>query len=82
MSDSKVTFHVQINGGKVQTIEVLTGQYNLAALASLATLEFEEGRDYDVVKIWVPSLVEGGYGPYFIGWDGHKIVHPSDFRKW
>lgn len=76
------TFHVEINKGPVQIFETKTGQYTLAALASLAMLDFEAHPDYEVVKIWVPDLVEGGYGPYFIAWDGHRVGFPDDDRKW
>lgn len=78
----KTTFHVQINGGEEHTIEVKTSQYVLAALASLAILDFDHGEGCDVVKIWVPKLVEDGNGPYFYGWDGHQIIYPSDAQKW
>lgn len=75
-------FHVQINSGVVQTFETETGEYTLAALASLAMLDFDRHEDYDVVKIWVPELVEAGYAPQFIAWDGHRVGFPDDNRKW
>ncbi|ANJ76257.1 hypothetical protein ACUXPM_003765 [Ralstonia sp. 151470066-2] len=86
MSDSN-EFRVQINGGPEHVIAVLTGEYGLAALASLAMVEHEQrrgaGQDYDVVKIWIPEQVKGGYGPYFYAWDGHSFSScvPSE-RQW
>ena len=76
------TFTVQINGGHEQSLAVKTGQYTLAAIAALALLDYEQADDYDVVKIWVPDLIDGGYGPYFIAWDGHTRVQPADSRRW
>ncbi|UNK04044.1 hypothetical protein MMB19_29745 (plasmid) [Ralstonia insidiosa] len=43
MSDSN-EFRVQINGGPEHVIAVLTGEYGLAALASLAMVEHEQRR--------------------------------------
>lgn len=80
MSD-KTKFHVQINGGPEQTLEVKTGKYGLAAIASLALLDYVAHDDYDVVKIWIPELVEE-YGPYFYAWNGFGVGHPHDSRKW
>lgn len=65
-------FHVEINNGPTQTIEVRTGKYNLAAMAALALLDYDDERDFDVVKIWVQDLLPH-YGPYYYGWDGHQI---------
>lgn len=79
---AKNQFCVQINGGPEQILEVRTGVYKLAALASLAILEYESHDDYDVVKIWVPRLVAVGYGPYFVAWDGSTAGLPTDDRKW
>lgn len=81
MSDTR-KFHIQINGGHEQTIEVRTGEYTLAALASLAFFDYEKHDEYDVVKIWVPDLVTSGYGPYFVAWDGMNIGIPYESRKW
>lgn len=81
MSD-KTKFCVQINGGPEQTLEVKTSQYGLAAIASLALLDYESHDDYDVVKIWVPELIESGNGPYFYAWDGFTAGRPEDSRKW
>lgn len=67
------TFHVSINRGPEQVIQVRTGQYNLAAMAALAMLEYEEeDEETDIVKIWVPELMPQ-YGPYFYYYDGHKM---------
>lgn len=77
-----VQYQVQINGGLVHEIEFKTGQYILAALASLASLDFEPADDFDVIKIWVPHLVEAGYGPYFFAWDGHQVLRPDNARRW
>ena len=81
MTDA-TTFHVQINGGPEQTLVVKTGVYALAAFAALALLDYEPATDYDVVKIWIPHLTAGGYGPYFIAWDGHTRLVPPDQRRW
>lgn len=81
MSDP-LKFHVQINNGAEHIFETKTGEYTLAALASLAMLDFERHQDYDVVKIWVQELVEAGYAPQFIAWDGHRVGFPHDNRKW
>lgn len=74
-------FQVRINGGPEQTFHARTGVYTLAALAALAMLEYERHPEYDVVKIWVPSLVEAGYGPYFVAFDGHKVGVPISDRR-
>ncbi len=59
------TFHVQINDGPEQQVEVRSTQYHLAAVAALALLEHESRKpDPDIVKIWVPHLLPQ-YGPYF-----------------
>jgi hypothetical protein len=89
---------VEINGGQEQIIELRTTQYALAALASLALLEFLGRDDYDVVKIWQPHVLAGqianagknlqlqllhAYGPYFYSWDGHQLgVGVHDERRW
>lgn len=62
------TFHCRINGGDEQTIETTTGIYSLACIAALAVLTDKQIGD---VEIWVPRLVEAGYGPY------HYRVQPS-----
>lgn len=69
------TFKVEINNGPTQEISVRTGIYKLAAMASLAMLEYDDERDFDVVKIWCDDLVPE-YGPYFYAWDGHQIGRP------
>lgn len=74
-------FHVEINGGSEQVITTKTSEYALAALASLAQLDYKKHTDYDVVKIWVPKLVPE-YGPYFYAWDGHQMGFPEESRKW
>lgn len=66
-------YHVQINGGAVEKIQLRTPIYTLAAMAALAMLEYEGHPEYDTVKIWIPSLVDAGYGPYFYAFDGHQI---------
>ena len=78
----KTKFQIEINGGKTQEIETTTGQYNLAAIAALALCEYDHNEEYDVVKIWVPKLVEGGYGPYFYAFDGQNIGLPTADREW
>jgi hypothetical protein len=79
--EEKTTFHVQINGGKEQTIETRTSLYELAALAALAMCEYEHNSEYDVVKIWIPKLLPE-YGPYFYAYDGHNVGMPDEDRKW
>ena len=66
------TFHVKINDGPEQVIRTRTGVYQLAALAALSMLEYDEADDGDIVEIWCPNLVPE-YGPYFYGYDGHQI---------
>lgn len=78
----KTTFHVEINGGAEQKIEVVTSEYGLAAITSLGMLEYEQADHYQVVKIWIPDLLEDGYGPYFYAWDGFKAGTPEAHRKW
>lgn len=78
----KNTFHVEINGGVEQKIEVVTSEYGLAAITSLGMLEYEQADHYQVVKIWIPDLLEDGYGPYFYAWDGFKSGTPEAHRKW
>ena len=62
-------FHCRIDDGPEQTIETTTGVYSLACIAALAVLTDELTGD---VEIWVPHLVEAGYGPY------HYRVQPKD----
>jgi hypothetical protein len=81
-SKKKTIWHAQVNGGETQVVELTTSEYLLASLACLGLLEYTEAADYNVVKIWVPELVEAGYGPYFYGWDGHHCVFPSNDRRW
>lgn len=81
-SNKKHTFHIEINAGETQTIEVATSEYGLAAITSLGILDYERKDDYQVVKIWVPDLVEAGYGPYFYAWDGFNQGQPEPSRKW
>lgn len=82
-----IEYHVEINGEAEQIVGVPTSEYALAALASLAILEHNErrvaGREYDVVKIWIPEQVAGGYGPHFYVWDGDRFssVVPRE-RQW
>ena len=74
-------FHVEINGGKEQTIETKTSEYGLAAVAALAMLDYEPKNDYNTVKIWVPRHVPE-YGPYFYAFDGYNLGTPEADRKW
>lgn len=74
MTDT-TTFKVQINGGHEQSLVVKTGQYTLAAIAALALLDYEQADDYDVVKIWVPDLIDAGYGPYFTTSVFSRLTH-------
>lgn len=78
----KHLFHVQINGGPEQKIEVTTSEYQLAAITCLGILEYDRLDDYNTVKIWIPDLVEAGYGPYFYAYDGHNIGFPEKSREW
>lgn len=85
MSDDttkRYTFHVEINGGPEQKIEVVTSEYGLAAITSLGMLGYERADHYQVVKIWMPDLLVDGYGPYFYAWDGFKCGTPETHRKW
>lgn len=56
-----VRFHVRIDDGPEQTIDTLTGLYSLACIAAVATLTDLQSAD---VEIWMPHLVDAGFGPY------------------
>ncbi len=75
------TFHVEINKGPEQIIQVKTSQYGLAALAALAMLDYIEAQEWNIVKIWVPELMPD-YGPYFYAFDGHVVGYPSLNERW
>lgn len=55
-------FDVKINNGPQHHIVVQTGEYRLAAAASLAILGHDDLPA--VVEIWSSDLVQHGYGPY------------------
>lgn len=78
--DKPVTWKVQINGEQVQEFTTRTSLYKVAAMAALAQLEYTPQDDYDVVKIWVESLLPD-YGPYFYAFDGYQIGYPEENRK-
>ncbi|WP_155008549.1 hypothetical protein [Pseudomonas amygdali] len=73
----KTTFHVEINGGAEQKIEVVTSEYALAAITSLGMLEYERADHYQVVKIWIPELVYDRDNPADIRanvpYDGRRV---------
>jgi len=54
-------FHIKIDGGPEQTIKSQTGIYVWAVAALPALLGTDTPAD---VEIWVPKLVDAGYGPY------------------
>ncbi|RWQ32821.1 MAG: hypothetical protein EOS20_05020 [Mesorhizobium sp.] len=55
-------FHIRIDDGPVQVFNARTGIYSQAVMEAFGVL----GLPYPCsVEIWVPHLVEAGYGPYF-----------------
>jgi hypothetical protein len=84
MNEKHPRFLVEINGGPTQPLEVKTGLYELAAMAALATLDYDKRDDFDVVKIWSPNLLPE-YGPYFYTYGnagGIGELVGNDSRKW
>lgn len=57
-------FRVRVNGGPEQDFETRTGVYRDAAAAAYAMLASGDDRYPAEVEIWVPHLVDAGYGPY------------------
>lgn len=55
------TFHLSVDGGPEQLFEARTGIYSHAVMEAFGKLGLPYPCD---VKIWVPRLVEAGYGPY------------------
>lgn len=69
-------FHVQLNDGPEYVFSTLSGVYYLAVGYALAMFPWEfpeDGQSPVMVKIWVPTLVKAGYGPYLYGYDGNQI---------
>lgn len=84
MNGEKSQFLVQINGGPTHPLEVRTGLHELAAMAALATLDYDKDDDFDVVKIWSPNLLPD-YGPYFYTYSNRGGIGElvgNDARKW
>lgn len=86
MSESigkKNIFFVEIDAGQKQTIEVATGVYQLAAIASLAILGCDHAKTENIVKIWSQDNVSSNE-PFFFIWSAGAIgqLSGSDPRKW
>lgn len=78
-------FHVQINKGEVHIITQRSGLYWHAVVHALATMEYPPSiihpDENDLIKIWVPHLVEAGYGPYWYEHD-HHTVGTTRLKDW
>lgn len=72
--DSLSRFHVRVNGGDERVINTRGSIYchvvaAVPAMLGICTSEFPL-----VVEIWVPHLVEAGYGPYV-----YYVIDDGDF---
>jgi hypothetical protein len=75
---ARPTFSVKINGGPEQEFPCRTGLYHRAAAAAVAMLDYPEKQGlWDIVEIWVPSLLPD-YAPSFYAMEsdiyGNMIV--------
>ena len=71
----KCTFAVQVNGGEVRNIDVLTGVYIVAAAAVPAILGLTQEQYPLTINIWVENLLPD-YGPYdyYIAYPGGPVA--------
>jgi hypothetical protein len=61
MTKLTTKFHIRIDGGEERIFAAHTSIYSHAVMAAFGKLRLAYPC---TVEIWVPDLVEGGYGPY------------------
>ena len=69
-------FCIRVDDGVVQLFQASTGVYKIAVLEALGKL----GMPYPcTVEIWIPRLVDAGYGPYFYRIDDFVDIHENEY---